>query len=104
MIVIFPFYRFANDGVSFSLNTDDPVVTGTTLSDEFVVAETKVGIARERLIQTVSGIVCACSCTIASTSLWRSNFSVKLLYCIILLEQVVHTRDICLLNYFPSVT
>ncbi|XP_067936444.1 adenosine deaminase-like isoform X2 [Watersipora subatra] len=48
-----PIKTFANDGVSFSLNTDDPVVTGTTLSDEFVVAETKVGIARERLIQTI---------------------------------------------------
>ena len=50
------FCRFAKDGFSFSLNVDDPTVTATTLSDEFKIVETKVGVDRLRLLKAVSNV------------------------------------------------
>ncbi|XP_067937414.1 adenosine deaminase-like [Watersipora subatra] len=48
-----PIKTFAKDGFSFSINTDDTIVTGTTLNDEFAIVETKIGVNKERLIQTI---------------------------------------------------
>lgn len=46
--------RFAADGVSFSLNTDDPGVIECDLTGEFDVAEKKIGLTKEQLMQSVS--------------------------------------------------
>jgi len=48
------FYRFHQDDASFSLNTDDPTLTATKLSDEYVIVERELGIPALRLIKSVS--------------------------------------------------
>ena len=45
--------RFAEDGVSFSINTDDPGVIFCTITDEFDIAEKKIGLTKEQLMQSV---------------------------------------------------
>ena len=45
--------RFAEDGVSFSINTDDPGVILCTLTDEFDIAEQNIGLNKDQLKQSV---------------------------------------------------
>lgn len=45
--------KFAEDGVSFSINTDDPGVILCNLTDEFDVAEQKIGLTKKQLMQSV---------------------------------------------------
>ena len=45
--------RFAEDGVSFSINTDDPGVIFCSITDEFDLAEQKIGLTKEQLEQSV---------------------------------------------------
>ena len=45
--------KFAEDGVSFSINTDDPGVIFCSITDEFDIAERKIGLTKEQLIQSV---------------------------------------------------
>ena len=45
--------RFAEDGVSFSINTDDPGVIFCSITDEFDLAEQKIGLTQEQLMQSV---------------------------------------------------
>jgi len=47
-----PVMRFARDGASFSINTDDPTVTNTQLRDEYALV-TKWGLTTAQLQQTV---------------------------------------------------
>lgn len=46
--------RFARDGVSFSINTDDPGVMLCDLNGEYVVAERDIGLTYDQLKQLVS--------------------------------------------------
>ena len=45
--------KFAEDGVSFSINTDDPGVIFCSMINEFDIAEQKIGLTKEQLIQSV---------------------------------------------------
>ncbi len=45
--------KFAEDGISFSINTDDPGVIFCSITDEFDIAEQKIGLTKEQLIQSV---------------------------------------------------
>ena len=45
---------FCKDGVSFSLNTDDPGIIGSTLVEEYQVAETKIGLTQHQIMRSVS--------------------------------------------------
>lgn len=45
--------RFAEDGVNFSLNTDDPTVTGHTLQDEFNLVMSW-GLTEAHIVRAVS--------------------------------------------------
>ena len=47
--------RFAQDGASLSINTDDPGIINTDLNEEYLVAEERLGLSMEQLIETVSG-------------------------------------------------
>lgn len=44
--------RFAEDGTSFSLSTDDPGVMQCNIADEYILAE-KMGLKEKQLIQSV---------------------------------------------------
>ncbi len=46
--------RFVKDGVSYSINTDDPVVLGNTLTDDFKFAG-DMGLTDEEIIR---GVMC----------------------------------------------
>jgi adenosine deaminase len=48
-----PITRFAQDGASFSINTDDPTVTNTNLSDEYVLCA-QWGLTLAQLQKSVS--------------------------------------------------
>ncbi|KAF6031417.1 ada [Bugula neritina] len=48
-----PIKRFADDNFSFSLSTDDPVITDTNLSQEFDVVQNKIGVSKLRLLKTI---------------------------------------------------
>ena len=61
--------RFAEDGVSFSINTDDPGVIFCTITDEFDIAEQRIGLTKEQLMESVSKEV-HLSCTIYDCTLW----------------------------------
>ena len=45
---------FAEDGVSFSLNTDDPGVINCSLTGEYDVAEEKIGLSQHQIMRSVS--------------------------------------------------
>ena len=45
--------RFARDGVSFSINTDDPGVILSTINDDFRVANEELGLTMDQLKQSV---------------------------------------------------
>lgn len=45
---------FAKDGVSFSLNTDDPGVINCTLTGEYQVAEERIGLTQHQIMRSVS--------------------------------------------------
>ena len=45
--------RFAADGVSFSLNSDDPGIMLIDLTNEYEVAERDLGLTQEQIIQSV---------------------------------------------------
>ena len=45
--------KFAEDGVSYSINTDDPGVIFCTITDEYDLAEQKIGLTKEQLEQSV---------------------------------------------------
>ncbi len=47
------FARFARDGANFSVNTDNPTVTGTTVSDEYRLAASW-GMTEAHLVRAVS--------------------------------------------------
>ena len=46
--------RWALDGTSFSLNTDDPGVMGNSMQTEFVIASQQVRLAKQQIVQSVS--------------------------------------------------
>ena len=46
--------RWALDGTSFSLSTDDPGVIGNDLLTEYRVASQEVGLTKEQLVKSVS--------------------------------------------------
>lgn len=48
-----PIMRFSRDGASFSVNTDDPTVTNTKLSDEYALLR-NWGLTDEQIKQSVS--------------------------------------------------
>ncbi len=48
-----PVLRFARDGANFSINTDDPTVTGTRMEDEFKVLRSW-GLSDAHLVRAVS--------------------------------------------------
>lgn len=45
---------FAKDGVSFSLNTDDPGVIDCDLTGEYQVAEERIGLTQHQIMRSVS--------------------------------------------------
>ena len=45
---------FAKDGVSFSLNTDDPGVIDCELTGEYQVAEERIGLTQHQIMRSVS--------------------------------------------------
>lgn len=45
--------RFAADGVSFSLSTDDPGVIQCNLTGEYDMAETQLGLSTQQIMQSV---------------------------------------------------
>ncbi|XP_069106458.1 adenosine deaminase-like [Argopecten irradians] len=47
-----PLIKFAEDGVNFSLNTDDPIILDNTLDDDYVLAG-KMGLSDEQIIQSI---------------------------------------------------
>ena len=49
--------RWALDGISFSLNTDDPGVIGNDLITEYNVASQQLGLDRTQIVQSVSRVV-----------------------------------------------
>jgi adenosine deaminase len=48
-------YRFAEDGANFSINTDDPMVTGHDLQGDYNLVH-HWGLTEARLIRAVSDI------------------------------------------------
>lgn len=48
-----PIVQFSRDGASFSINTDDPTVTNTKLSDEYDLVQ-KWGLSKEQIKNSVS--------------------------------------------------
>ena len=48
-----PVKRFAADGVSFSLNSDDPSVIECDLTGEYDLAATQLGLTTQQLVQSV---------------------------------------------------
>ena len=46
-------HRFAADGVSFSLNSDDPGVIECDLTGEYDLADTRLGLSTQQLMQSV---------------------------------------------------
>ena len=49
---MFIHFRFVKDGVNFSINTDDPVVLGNTLTDDYKTAK-EMGLTNEDIIRGV---------------------------------------------------
>ena len=47
------YHRFAADGVSFSLNSDDPSVIECDLTGEYDLAATQLGLTTQQLVQSV---------------------------------------------------
>ncbi|KAA3680019.1 adenosine deaminase [Paragonimus westermani] len=47
-----PVHRFISDGTSFSLNTDDPLITGRWLKDELAYCETELGLSTMAIEQS----------------------------------------------------
>lgn len=48
--------KFAEDGVSFSVNTDDPGIIGCDLTGEYDMTETEIGLTQHQIMRSV---VCA---------------------------------------------
>ena len=46
-------YRFVKDGVNYSINTDDPVVLGNTLTDDYQTVK-EMGLTNQDIIRGVS--------------------------------------------------
>lgn len=46
--------RFVADGASFSISTDDPMVTGRTLCDEYELVRDKMGLGWAEMTSAVS--------------------------------------------------
>ena len=49
----YSFYRFVKDGVNYSINTDDPVVLGNTLTDDYKTVK-EIGLTNQDIIRGVS--------------------------------------------------
>ncbi|XP_060074914.1 adenosine deaminase-like [Ylistrum balloti] len=47
-----PLIRFADEGVNFSLNTDDPIILNNALADDYVLAN-KMGLSDEQIINSI---------------------------------------------------
>ena len=47
------YHRFAADGASFSLNSDDPSVIECDLTGEYDLAATQLGLSTQQLVQSV---------------------------------------------------
>lgn len=47
------YHRFAADGVSFSLSSDDPSVIECDLTGEYDLAATQLGLSTQQLVQSV---------------------------------------------------
>ena len=45
--------RFANDGVNFSISTDDPLILGNDLNEDYLMA-LEFGLSLEQIEQSVS--------------------------------------------------
>lgn len=58
-IQVHPLKAFVKDGVNFSLNTDDPVVLGNTLTDDFKVA-TDMGLSNDDIIKGIFNAARSC--------------------------------------------
>ena len=49
--------RFVKDGADFSINTDDPMVTGRTLTDEYELVRDMMGLTWAQMVKAVSSFV-----------------------------------------------
>jgi hypothetical protein len=49
-------YRFAEDRANFSLSTDDPMVTGKELQDDYDLANNCWGLTEAHILRAVSNI------------------------------------------------
>ena len=50
----YQYHRFAADGANYSINTDDPLVTDTVLSDEYKFVTSKIQLTDEDVLKAVS--------------------------------------------------
>ena len=61
------------DGVNFSINTDDPVVLGNTLTDDYHVAK-RMGLSNKDIIMGVSNILLLNICFFSIFPLYFCRF------------------------------
>lgn len=54
-----PMKKFADDGINFSLNTDDPCVFATNLNNEYALAE-EAGLSKEQIIKSFFNAAQSC--------------------------------------------